>query len=61
MPRRALCISFADLPPRPHRLSQEQLRHVFGGCGAKDELCVGNKECCSQTCKPYHSEIGQCE
>jgi hypothetical protein len=45
MPRRHLCISFSELPPRPRRLSESELSHVFGGCSNSSD-CSTDKDCC---------------
>jgi hypothetical protein len=47
MPRRALCISFSDLPPRPHPLSESELSRVFGGCVGDYERCNEDCDCCA--------------
>jgi hypothetical protein len=46
MPRRALCISFSDPPPRPRRLSESELSHVFGSCAGYGEPCSKDNDCC---------------
>jgi hypothetical protein len=45
MPRPAR-ISFANLPPRPHQLTESELSRVFGGCKGTQESCNEDKDCC---------------
>jgi hypothetical protein len=46
MTRRDLRIAFADLPPRPARLTREELRSMFGGCNGLGGACMDPKDCC---------------
>jgi hypothetical protein len=49
MPPRALCIAFANLPPRSRRLTASELSDVFGGsCIEIGKSCTQDGDCCKQ-------------
>jgi len=53
-----LRISLAHaLPPRARQLTNEEMQHVFGGCGRTDVACGSSKDCCDY----FYCETGHCK
>ena len=54
--KRALCITFDGLPPRPRPLREDELKAVFGGCAGSNGNCVVDSDCCNNLC--FTSDTG---